>query len=371
MILETLKTWADQCVSEGFRRGLPPAAYTDDAMLALELEQVLKRGWITVGHASQLTSAGDYLTFEIVDHPVLVVRGRDDVIRAFSNVCPHRSAIIASGSGNRTVFRCPYHAWTYDPSGKLVGAPHMDKEAVRDIRLKELRLEIWQGLVFVNLDADAEPLAPGLTALEQRMEPLRLPEHRVIMTETLDLVCNWKILIENFCESYHVFSIHKDTLEPLTPTASTELREGGPGFNHHIQRNSTPMPPGLVAKLNLPPDQSDEFHLICIYPALAFGFSPSHGLCLTVLPDGPGRLKAHIMLTRPEFDGDTDEAAATSIDRVRQFLAEDLGVIEGIQRGLAAGTGNRAPVHRWETPSWEFSRYLLDRLGIETEDIPA
>lgn len=371
MIIETLMAWAQQRADEGVRRALPPQAYTDPDMLALECERVLKRGWIMVGHISQLQTPGDYVTHEIVDHPVLVVRGRDEQLRAFSNVCAHRSAVIAKGCGNRTVFRCPYHAWTYDPTGKLIGAPHMDKAAVADICLKELNLEVWQGLVFVNLDDGAPPLAPDLAALEPRIAPLALAEHRVIHVEDLELACNWKILVENFCESYHVFAVHKDTLEAPTPTASTELREGGAGFNHHIQRNSTPLPDALKAKLNLPEEQANEFHLICIYPALAFGFSPGHGLGLTVLPDGPNRLKARMWLTRPSYEGDSPEAAALAVKRVREFLAEDMGIIESLQRGLAAGTGNRAPLHPWESPGWEFSRHLLNRLGVDADDVPA
>jgi phenylpropionate dioxygenase-like ring-hydroxylating dioxygenase large terminal subunit len=112
-------------------------------------------------------------------------------------------------------------------------------------------------LVFVNLDDEANPLAPDLAALEPQIAPLGLADHSVIHIEDLELACNWKILVENFCESYHVFAVHKDTLEAPTPTASTENREGGAGFNHHIQRNSTPLPPGLEAKLDLPQDKAD------------------------------------------------------------------------------------------------------------------
>jgi len=367
--LNILKAWAEQRAAKNVRRAFPPQAYTDAGILALECEEVLKRGWIMVGHISQLRAPGDYVTHEIVDHPVLVVRGRDEQLRAFSNVCPHRSSVIAEGCGNRTVFRCPYHAWAHDSAGKRVGAPHMDKAALADIRLKGLKVEVWQGLVFVNLDNEASPLGLDLAALEPRIAPLDLADHHVIHTEDLKLACNWKILVENFCESYHVFTVHKDTLETPTSTASTENREGGPGFNHHIQRNSTPLPPGLEAKLDLPEDKANEFHLICIY--LAFGFSPTHGLCLTVLPDGPDKLKARMWVMRPSFDGDTAVSAETAIKRVREFLAEDMGIIEGVQRGLTAGTGNRAPLYRWEAPGWEYSRHILKLLGIEAEDVPA
>ncbi|MDG2481004.1 MAG: Rieske 2Fe-2S domain-containing protein, partial [Alphaproteobacteria bacterium] len=111
-IYDRLAAWSEQARTEAAPTSLPPEAYTDHNLAELERERVMRRGWINVAHISQLAAPGDYVTFEIVDHPVLAVHGVDGVLRAFSNVCPHRSAIIADGCGNRTVFRCPYHAWT-------------------------------------------------------------------------------------------------------------------------------------------------------------------------------------------------------------------------------------------------------------------
>ena len=235
-IAQTLAAWAGECVRNGRRQALPPAAYSDGEMLALERRQIFARAWIAVAHISQLRAVGDYITFEIAGHPVLAVHGADGKLRAFSNVCQHHSAPVAAGSGRRTVFRCPYHAWTYGLDGALLGAPYMDKAALGGIALPPLALETWQGLVFVNLDAAAPPLAPDLTALEPRIAPLVLERQQTVLCEDLEMACNWKLLVENFCESYHVFSVHKATLEKTTPTASIENRADGDAFNHHIQR---------------------------------------------------------------------------------------------------------------------------------------
>lgn len=369
----TLAAWAAQCAGGGGRRALPPAAYTGDEMLELERRRIFARAWIAVAHISQLAAAGDYTTFEIAGHPVLAARGADGRLRAFSNVCQHRSAPVASGSGRRTVFRCPYHAWTYGLDGRLLGAPYMDRAATAGIGLAPLALETWQGLVFVSLDADAPPLAPVLADLEPRIAPLALARQRMVLCEDLEMACNWKLLVENFCESYHVFSVHKATLEENTPTASIENRAGGAAFNHHIMRTGDAASLAAARRLGLDQRRASEDHLICIYPALAFNIQGGSALWLSVMPAGPAGLKARLWQTLlPDADGHIDGEAIREAGRaVRAFLEEDRAVIEGVQKGLAAGTGNRAPLHPWESTNWEFSRYLLRQLGIAPPDVPA
>ncbi|MBT5432779.1 MAG: aromatic ring-hydroxylating dioxygenase subunit alpha [Rhodospirillaceae bacterium] len=365
-IRQALTDWAAQCDADGVRRGMPPAAYTSSEMLAQEHQKVFKRSWIVVGHISQFQMPGDYVTAEIVDHPVLVVRGRDQALRAFSNVCPHRSAIIAQGSGTCTMFRCPYHAWTYDLSGKLMGAPHMDKAALRDIRLKELRLEIWQGFVFVNLDDDATPLADDLADLEGRAAPHGMADLKVVRTEDIEIACNWKILVENFCESYHVFCVHKVTLEDTTPTATTEVLPGGRGFNHHTMQSSAPGGLERARAMGLRANGTTPGNLICIYPAMALAMDPGNALWLSVMPTGPHSLRVRVSLAlMPDESGTVPEnVAAEAWHGCKAFFNEDISVIEGIQKGMRAGTGNRAPLHPWEATNWELSQYVVRMLGI-------
>lgn len=372
-IAQTLAAWAGECVRNGRRQALPPAAYSDGEMLALERRQIFARAWIAVAHISQLRAVGDYITFEIAGHPVLAVHGADGKLRAFSNVCQHHSAPVAAGSGRRTVFRCPYHAWTYGLDGALLGAPYMDKAALGGIALPPLALETWQGLVFVNLDAAAPPLAPALTALEPRIAPLALERQQTVLCEDLEMACNWKLLVENFCESYHVFSVHKATLEQATPTASIENRAGGDAFNHHIQRTSDAFSLAAGRQLGLDRERASEDHLICIYPALALNIVGGSALWLSVMPTGPAGLKARMWQTLlPDADGHIDDEAIREAGAaVHAFMAEDRAVIEAVQKGLAAGAGNRAPLHPWEDTNWQFSRYLLRQLGIAAADVPA
>ena len=160
-------------------RSMPGTFYTDPSILALEREQLFMREWICVGRQEEVAAPGDFMAVRICDEPVVVVHGRDGVIRALSNVCRHRGTVMASGRGNKQRIVCPYHHWTYDDAGRLIGAPRMAKRPDFDpasCRLPEFACTIWQGFVFVSLAADPPALAPRLAALEDMIRPYHLEQ---------------------------------------------------------------------------------------------------------------------------------------------------------------------------------------------------
>src|SRR5262249_54768145 len=151
--------------------------------------------------------------------PLLMVRGDDAQIRALINVCRHRGMLIASGAGHTRNFVCPYHAWTYGRDGHLLRAPQMQETNGFDFahcRLPEFPVETWNGFIFVNLDGHAGPLAPrlrGLTALLANYETDRM-NHAYVEDEVWH--ANWKCIVENFMEGYHLSVLHKETLHSIT-----------------------------------------------------------------------------------------------------------------------------------------------------------
>ena len=157
--LEQLAYWRSNSEDHRGKLPLPPALYTSEEIHKMETDKIFSKEWICSGHVSQLKSKGDYLTIDIVGHPVIVIRDNENVVKIYSNVCAHRSSRLLDGAGNTKLIVCPYHAWTYNLDGNLRGAPHMRKEHVKDVCLNELRSEIWNGLIFVNLDDSATPLA--------------------------------------------------------------------------------------------------------------------------------------------------------------------------------------------------------------------
>lgn len=293
-----------------------------------------------------------------MDKPVLIVRDKAGEIRAFSNVCRHRSTILASGSGNRKLFTCPYHAWPYDLNGCLRAAPYMDKEQVKNISLPEYRVEIWQGLIFVSLHPEADPLALRLEKLEARMSAYNLAAHKVVHRTDLEIACNWKVLVENASESYHVFQVHQKTLAPDS-TATIRVWEGGSGFNNHTMTfNTNKMDAGKVARL--PTELRDLAQFFCVYPCLAVAIEAESAIWLSVRPTGPqtARYTQHIAL----FPDVTQELADAYRDFTFGFMNEDRRMLELVQRGLAADVGSAGVLHPWERTNWEFGHYLVRKM---------
>ena len=361
--IDDLRQWALEAKNN--LQPLPHSVYTSAELLEREIETLFYQEWICAGHVSEFHTPGDYLTFDIVDKPVLVVCDDSGGIRAFSNICRHRGTVLASGRGNSRLFSCPYHAWTYDLKGCLRNTPYMDNEGARGITLPEYRVETWQGLVFVSLNDNAAPLAPRMAGLEKSISPYEFSGYRVMHRSEAEIACNWKLLVENFCESYHVFRVHKNTFEAEIPAATTKVRQGGQGFNHHTQEytNFDGVTSSVVERL--PPELSRLGHLICVYPCLALSVDVQVGIWLTVQPTSPQSLKYTAQLAFP--DGDDIDVPREFIDQhialFSRLMPEDKTVIELAQRGVMADVGNAGILHPWEQTNWEFGHYLARQLS--------
>ncbi|MBL4601216.1 MAG: aromatic ring-hydroxylating dioxygenase subunit alpha, partial [Emcibacteraceae bacterium] len=273
-ILDALEQWQDNSESEFGRLPMPPVVYSSEEIHNIELEKIFSKEWICVGHISVIKEAGDYLTFNLATHPVIALRDNTNEIRVYSNVCAHRSSRLLDGFGNCKVIICPYHAWAYELNGKLRGAPRMDKDKVKHVHLNQLKFEVWQGLIFVNLDHNAAPLSPRLSALDEPINKFDFANMDVVHSYEGELACNWKVLVENFCESYHLFKVHKTTLEPFTPTSSVKVMAGGVGYNHHTLDKKTD-------DKKVSAEDENKEHLSCIYPSMTFALSQSRVLWLS------------------------------------------------------------------------------------------
>jgi len=153
--------------------------------------------------------AGDFFTARAGRIPVVVARAEDGGTRAFVNVCRHRGSIIADGAGNRKTLQCPYHAWTYGLDGRLLAAPRADFD--RDgVGLEPVRLERWGPFLFVNADADAEPLADWLGPVPAQVADLGLDVDSLEFHHRSEwsVAANWKVVAENFLECYHCAVAH-------------------------------------------------------------------------------------------------------------------------------------------------------------------
>ncbi len=201
-------------------RLLPGRAYHEPAIYEWERTNVLAVDWVIVGRASEAGDPGTYFVTELDGESIVVVRGRDGELRAFYNVCRHRgTAVVEEPCGTAVRFQCPYHAWIYDLEGKLVRAKHtedLDDFSPAEYSLAPIRLEAWQGFVFLNLNADAAPLADQLGDLPDHVARFDFAALRPARTIEYDVAANWKFIAENYSECYHCPGLHPQ-LNKLTP----------------------------------------------------------------------------------------------------------------------------------------------------------
>jgi choline monooxygenase len=187
---------------------LPAGWYSDEAVWSLERDRIFARAWQYAGRLDQVGEHGAYFVSQAGHVPVLVVRGRDDVLRAFVNVCRHRGHPVAAGEGCRATLQCPYHAWTYDLDGSLRTAPRADREQGFDpstLSLRSMSVDTWGPFVFVNPDLDAPPLADVLGGLPSLVAEsgVDFGSMRFHSHHEWEVKSNWKVAIENFLECYH------------------------------------------------------------------------------------------------------------------------------------------------------------------------
>ena len=325
-------------------RAMPGAYYLDPDFLALEMRTLFAREWVCVCRAEEIAAPGDYIATEIASEPVAVVRGTDGTIRALSNVCRHRAMPLLDGTGHAGRLVCPYHAWTYDLAGQLIGAPLMDRSdpAMRECRLPEFACEVWHGFVFVALDAHAPPLAPRLAPLEALIAPYHFGEMTTRYTATEIWETNWKSLTENFMEGYHLTPLHKETLHPVNPTRlCADMAPGEAHFGYTVGFS-----PDMARERRGHPDLTeadlDTCVMFAVPPGLLVGGASDYSSFLCLEPLSPQRVRVRMGLF---FHGDYSEAEVAEAARLfHDTMEEDKTVLDRIGRGLASAHYTPGPL---------------------------
>lgn len=210
-------------------RALPTDAYRDPSF-DVDIERIFQRDWVFVGTADEFVNAGDYVTSELGRQPVIVQRRQDGTLGALSNLCAHRGTLLVEGHGNTKRHQCPYHAWTYADDGRLLAVPYTAPDDIdRSAHcLPRYRAEEWHGLVFATLSSDIAPLRERFAHLEHLAVGAGLSDLHHWTSQRGEEVwrANWKLVLSNAMESYHLFKVHPETLEPYTPTAGAYYMVG-------------------------------------------------------------------------------------------------------------------------------------------------
>ena len=186
--------------------------YTNTDTLQIEWDRIWRTQWLLAGLVSDVASPGDFFVFEIGPEQILVTRTDEDELKAFYNVCQHRgNRLVNECSGHAQDFRCPYHAWTYDLNGQLKGVPGLANfpEDPRPERpLRPVALDVWNGLIFIHLGNQPQTLTSFLGPVAEHLAGYQFADMTLVEDQTADIACNWKTVVDNFSELYHVDFLH-------------------------------------------------------------------------------------------------------------------------------------------------------------------
>ncbi|WP_407495130.1 aromatic ring-hydroxylating oxygenase subunit alpha [Pseudooceanicola sp. MF1-13] len=360
-------------------QGLPNSHYIDPAVFAAEREALIATQWAGLAVASQVPEPGDALPLDFLGTPLLLIRDKDGDVRVFYNTCRHRGMILVSEPRKiEGAIRCPYHSWCYSTKGKLVATPHvggpgMNTHADLDrdtLGLTPVRTHIWRDIVFVNLSGDAPAFEDRHADLIARWSDFDSPLSHggPDSTFTLDVRTNWKLAVENYCESYHLPWVHPglNSYSRLEDHYNIEApgQYSGQGSTLYRQikaEDGTVFPdfPGLSSQWKTGAEY------VALYPNVLLGVQKDHAFAIILEPKGTEATAEHIHLY---YATDQTDPALRQKNAAlwKEVFEEDIFVVEGMQRGRhAAGFDGGRFSPAMDGPTHCFHLWVAERMAAK------
>jgi choline monooxygenase len=366
--------------------GLPNECYVNKDYVNIERDTVFFNNWSVIGSASSLKEIGDVKPYNFLGVPLLILRDKSDQIKVFHNVCSHRGfKLIQEPCKLKNMIRCPYHSWSYDLSGKLIATPHvggMNKHEAEGFeksksKLKEVRSFVWMDLIFVNLNNNAKSFEERIKPLEERWSKFISKEDQKLIRHAKDfgyfnmeVNSNWKLAIENFCESYHLPWIHPElnrvsNIEDHYHIEDLEETFSGQGSNKYAQqfdgnRKFSTFP-------NWPKDLYQNSEYVSLFPNVMIGIHVDHFYAFWLEPLSNNRTREHFEMYYVGEDSaesdDLKDMREKNFKFWQEVMNEDVGAIEGMYQGRnspAYNGGNFSPV--MDTPTLMFHKWVANNL---------
>ncbi|MFQ6548962.1 aromatic ring-hydroxylating oxygenase subunit alpha [Aestuariibius sp. 2305UL40-4] len=361
-------------------QGLPNAHYTSDETFAAERDRILFDGWTALTFASDLQKPSDARPIDFLGMPLLVLRDQSDTIRVFQNTCRHRGMILVSEPRRiECAIRCPYHSWCYRLTGELVATPHVGGPGHNThpaidrntLGLIEIRSHIWRDIVFVDIHGQAAPFedhAAATIARWKEFEGQTLhpggPESRF----SFDVACNWKLAVENYCESYHLPWVHPglnsySRLEDhYNITARDHSGQGTQVYRQLIGDGGQRFPDFA----DLSDKWSEGAEYIALYPNLLLGVHRDQAFAIILEPRAKDRTIEHVALYYADAEVGTpayETLRTRNAEMWHTVFAEDVFVVEGMQRGrhgIHFDGGRFSPV--MDAPTHAFHAWVAGRM---------
>lgn len=363
--------------------GLPNAVYTSDALFEQECDRVFAGTWACVGRGSDAPNTGDVCPVDLMGLPLAMVRDGDGQLRVFHNVCSHRgNRLLAQACRVTAVIRCPYHSWTYNLDGKLKGTPHIGGVGKHELTgfdrdkhgLKQVRSHEWLDLVFVNLSGKAPAFEDHVAPLMERWKPFVSHQDLTQLTMgathaqiTMEIAANWKLAVENFCESYHLPWVHPG----LNKRSKLEDHYHILGEDLFAGQGSTAYDPDYLDGERFPSfehwakNKRACAEYVALFPNVWLGLHVDHLYTVILKPVAKNRtVESFQFYYLGEAAGERfANKRATSLDAWHQVFAEDIGVVEGMQAGRLSPAfqgGVFSPV--MDAPTHHFHQWVARRL---------
>ena len=366
--------------------GLPNECYLNDEYFKIERERVFFDNWIVVGVSSSVPEAGDAKPFNLMGIPLLILRDKNNKIRVFHNVCSHRGMILVKEECKlKNTIRCPYHSWSYNFNGELIATPHVGGMNIHETEgfiksksnLKEISTHVWMDLIFINVNKNKKDFEQSIYPLEKQWSKFISKEDQKLIRHARDfgyfnmeVKSNWKLAIENYCESYHLPWVHPELnrvsnlkdhyhIEDISETFS------GQGSNKYSQQFDGNKK--LSTFPNWPNDLYQNSEYVSLFPNVMIGIHVDHFYAFWLEPLSNNNTREHFEMY---YVGD-ESASSDEYKEIRkknfafwqEVMNEDVAAIEGMQKGRSSPVyngGNFSPV--MDTPTLMFHKWVATNL---------
>ncbi len=331
-------------------KGLPNAHYVSEEIFQKEKQQVLFNNWSGIGFGKDIPEPGDAKPVDFLGMPLLIVRDKDGSVGVFQNTCRHRGMILVEQPKNITgAIRCPYHSWCYALNGDLKSTPHVGgpgHNTHEDIKREELglirvRAHVWRDVIFVNVSGTAPEFTDYASDLLDRWKEFDQPIYAggAASSFALNIKSNWKLAVENFCESYHLPWIHPglNTYSRLEDHYHIELPLAYSGQGTLVYRQlEGEMGVKFPDFENLSDKWDEGAEYIALYPNVLFGVHRDHAFAIILDPVSIDQTTEHIELYYPSTARDMEHGEVLKLANSKlwkEVFEEDIFVVEGMQRG--------------------------------------
>ncbi|WP_440909798.1 aromatic ring-hydroxylating oxygenase subunit alpha [Candidatus Pelagibacter sp.] len=366
--------------------GLPNECYTNADYLDYEREKIFCNKWIVIGVASSIPNPGDARPYNLLGIPLILVRDKDRGIKVFHNVCSHRGfKLIDKPCTLKNVIRCPYHSWSYDFKGNLIATPHIgglnnhqsEKFDKNKSNLKEVKSKVWMDIIFVNINSNEIEFDDYIKPLEDRWSSFINKDDQKLIVHSndygyfnLDVNCNWKFAIENYCESYHLPTIHPELNKVSNINDHYHIQglpnrfagQGSKKYEQPVKGNKKfeTFPNWDKTKL-----KNSEY--IALFPNVMIGLHIDHFYVYWLEPLAMDKTREHMQMYyigNESANGEELKELRKENSRFwKDVMIEDIKAIEGMQEGRNSPVyngGNFSPV--MDQPTHQFHKWVATNL---------